>query len=107
MLYAFDVFNGKDGYGPSGGVIFDSGGNLYGTNQPTVYQLVPAGGSWTENILYNFQTESFATGSGNYTSLLNSGGNLYGVTQSYGASGPGGGGTVYEFRHERRFQPSS
>ena len=96
VLYAFDVFNGKDGYGPSGGVIFDSGGNLYGTNQPTVYQLVPAGGSWTENILYNFQTESFATGSGNYTSLLNSGGNLYGVTQSYGASGPGGGGTVYE-----------
>jgi len=60
--------NGTDGSFPSGGLIFDASGNLYGTTQEggahvcgaygpcgTVFELSPtAGGGWTENVLWNF-----------------------------------------------------
>lgn len=82
-------FNDTNGYSPEGGVILDSKGNLYGTTvaggpsgNGIAYELTPnAGGTWTENILYNF------TRSGADTALTFDGdGNLYG----------GGGANVFE-----------
>lgn len=50
-----------DGQRPFGGVIFDRGGNLYGTTYQggsggigVVFRLHPAGQGWIENILYSF-----------------------------------------------------
>src|SRR5262249_30877391 len=38
----------NDGYFPEIGVVFDSAGNLYGTTQSSLYELVPgADGQWT------------------------------------------------------------
>jgi uncharacterized repeat protein (TIGR03803 family) len=90
ILHSFD--GGNDGSYPSGGVIMDSAGNLYGTTGDgggigcdgsgcgTVYKVTPSGG---ETVLYSF------TGStdGAYPSgslLLDSTGNLYGTSQSAG-----------------------
>lgn len=94
------VFNndGVDGTNPYAGLIFDPGGNLYGTtehggtyNYGTVFQLKPtAGGAWTETILHNFNARY---GYYPYYSLtLDSAGNLYGTTLN---GGPGFG-TVFE-----------
>src|SRR5579863_858012 len=69
MLYTFQ--GGNDGGLPSGNLIFDSSGNLYGTTQSggggtcttngvagcgTVFELSPnESGGWTETVLYSFQ----------------------------------------------------
>ena len=117
------VFQGapNDGILPAGGVVFDAQGNLYGATTyggnggsaciggscGTVYQLMPPakpGNPWTENILYNF------TGVTNQQDgelpdgglVIDSAGNLYGVT-AYGGTGGcelfggvDGCGTVYQ-----------
>jgi hypothetical protein len=49
----------NDGGQPSGGLVLDSEGNLYGvtTYGGTVFELSPpavSGGDWTQTILYNF-----------------------------------------------------
>ncbi len=61
-LYAFQ--GGNDGIGPSGYMVFDAQGNLYGTTQTgggetkggTVYQLKPPAdnGAWIETVLHAF-----------------------------------------------------
>ena len=90
---------GNDGGKPSGGVIFDSGGNLYGAAQAggaygygSVFQLAPAGSNWTQNTLYSFQNGSDG---GNPVGglIFDPSGNLYGTTTSKGA---GRGGTVFD-----------
>ncbi len=61
VLYDFGS-NAVDGAEPSGGLVFDSQGNLYGTTQAggafgfgTVFELTPSlNGQWTESILYSF-----------------------------------------------------
>jgi uncharacterized repeat protein (TIGR03803 family) len=97
-------FNGKDGYGPRAGLIFDAAGNLYGTtiqggadNYGVVFELtLRAGGGWTEKVLHSFYYE----GGDGYlptTSLIFDGvGNLYGTTSGGGANGGGFAGTVFE-----------
>ncbi len=54
-------FSGIDGLQPSGNLAFDSAGNLYGATYEggtndwgAIFRLIPGGGSWTENVLYNF-----------------------------------------------------
>jgi uncharacterized repeat protein (TIGR03803 family) len=54
-------FDGIDGLQPSGNVAFDGAGNLYGaayqggeSDSGAVFQLIPNGNEWTENVLYNF-----------------------------------------------------
>jgi uncharacterized repeat protein (TIGR03803 family) len=62
-LYAFQ--GGDDGITPTGYIVFDSAGNLYGTTQSgggetnggTVYRLKPpvhSDGAWTETVLHGF-----------------------------------------------------
>src|SRR5579859_6434833 len=62
VLHSFND-DGKDGYTPSAGLIFDQKGNLYGTTTRggafgdfgTVFRLTPNGdGDWTENVLHSF-----------------------------------------------------
>jgi hypothetical protein len=81
---------------PQGDLIFDAAGNLYGTassNNGLVYELSPPaaeGGQWTENTIYAFQGPP-ADGAGPSGGLvLDSKGNLYGVTFA-------GGNTVEEY----------
>ncbi len=74
-------------------VIFDSEGNLYGTtefggtfNWGAVFELSPAGPSWTETILYSFT--GGADGGHPATSLvMDKAGNLFGTTSEYQAPG--------------------
>jgi uncharacterized repeat protein (TIGR03803 family) len=98
VLYAFQ--GGNDGQYPSGGLIFDSSGNLYGETQGggangygTVFELSPSSnGSWTETILYSFQggSDCSVPSSG---LIFDHAGNLYGTT---GAGGTANSGTVFE-----------
>ena len=114
VLYSFQ--SGNDGADPSGGLVFDSAGNLYGTTDNggsddagcldtggcgTVFELSPNGsGGWNESILYSFQ-------GGNNDGVYPGGlvfdkmGNLYGTTYAGGGGGtctlnPPGCGTVFE-----------
>jgi uncharacterized repeat protein (TIGR03803 family) len=80
--------------GAAAGLIFDSKGNLYGTtyngganNGGSVFQLSPGtGGTWTETILHSFPVNLTTDGSfPNGELVLDSGGNVYGMTHSGGA----------------------
>jgi uncharacterized repeat protein (TIGR03803 family) len=98
VLYSFGG-NSTDGYGPSGSLIFDAAGNLYGTTGTggvygfgTVFELSPTeGGAWTEKVLHSF------TGTGGSSPLANlifdTAGNLYGTTRMGGRHNAG---TVFE-----------
>jgi uncharacterized repeat protein (TIGR03803 family) len=96
VLYSFSSGVG-DGSEPSGGLVFDSKGNLYGTTayggtfyQGTVFELTPgANGTWSEKVLYSFT--GGANGNSPYGSNLtiDSAGNLYGTTFNGGAFGFG------------------
>jgi uncharacterized repeat protein (TIGR03803 family) len=92
ILWSFT--GGSDGDVPVGGVIFDSGGNLYTTTSMTqssfggsVDELSPSGGGWTETTLYQFQSDSPEKGPRAGVIRDNSG-NLYGTTW-FGGSGGG------------------
>lgn len=59
ILYSFAPR--PDGYSPTGEVIFDAAGNIYGTttlggtlNLGLVFELSPSSSGWSETILYNF-----------------------------------------------------
>jgi uncharacterized repeat protein (TIGR03803 family) len=86
---------------PSGPLVFDKSGNLYGTaeqggieNYGTIFQLVPnPDDTWSQTVLHSFD---FAN-DGEYPRfgvILDSTGNLYGTTSS--AGGPRDLGTVFE-----------
>jgi len=101
---------GRDGRYPEGGLIFDGNGNLYGTTAlggggglyGDVFQLTPPaqdGGSWTRNVLYDFQGGS--DGRNPQGSLLLMGGLLYGTTNIGGdvacsVNGGQGCGTIFK-----------
>ena len=98
VLYSFT--GGADGANPTYSyVIFDSGGNLYGTaygggtnGYGVVFELSPAGKSWTETVLYSFAGGTDGANPVNGL-ILDPAGNLYGKTYY------GGGhtyGTVFE-----------
>jgi uncharacterized repeat protein (TIGR03803 family) len=96
-LYAFKP--GSDGVYPSGDLVFDKAGNLYGTTQQggsiglgTVLKLTDSSGSWKESILYNFSGGS--DGGLPLGGLISdTAGNLYGTTQGGGNDNYG---TVFE-----------
>ncbi len=92
------TFTGKlDGGNPLGALAMDGQGNLYGTtvyggefNSGTVFKIDAAG---TETVLYNFSGQTDG-GNPQGALLLDSNGNLYGITQHGGAYQKG---TVFEF----------
>jgi len=97
VLYAFSH---SDGDAPTGGVILDNAGNLYGTTNNgglfdfgTVFELTYSMGfGWSESFLYSFQNGS--DGSNPSAGLIfDQSGNLYGATLH---GGSGGGGTVFK-----------
>jgi len=77
ILYSFT--GGNDGDSPNS-VVVGIDGNLYGAasggvySSGVVFQLVPSGGSWTENVIYSFGDESWPG-----SLIQDSFGNLYGV----------------------------
>lgn len=86
VLYNFT--NGNDGRAPSGGVVFDPAGNLYGSTVfggtnggGTLFELSPNGASWTLTTLY-----SFSGVAGPYNNLTMANGVLYGTTYRDGAN---------------------
>jgi len=119
-LYDFRGVGNHDGWGPSGALVLDSSGNLYGTTQSggqvltacqgsgcgTIFKLTPSsGGQWTETLLHSFQ----GTTDGNWPEgglIVDSNGVLYGTTTNIPANTgtafsltPNGGGfkTLYSF----------
>ena len=101
-------FTGQDAW-PSGGLIFDASGNLYGTTtwgcgMGCVFELTPNSNEyWTETILYGFGCCGGPTGGypNGTTLIFDAAGNIYGTTEFGGKSGcnPGGCyglGVVYE-----------
>jgi uncharacterized repeat protein (TIGR03803 family) len=109
VLYAFR--GGTDGLQPSGNLVFDVAGNIYGTTFGgggtgtvctaipgcgTVFQLSPEGdGSWKETILYSFQDG--ADGALPVGLTIDGSGNLYGTTITGGTEF----GTVFELSPPR------
>src|SRR5262249_2676365 len=94
---------GRDGQTPSGNLVMDAKGNLYGTTQGggkcsscgTVFKLIPPtveGGAWTEHVVHYFAggpTDGMTpVGGGTFYK-----GSLYGTTQFGGQLGSG---TVYQ-----------
>jgi uncharacterized repeat protein (TIGR03803 family) len=85
VLYNFA--GGTDGALPSGGVISDEAGNLYGTTSfggehiwGTVFQLTPnPDGTWTNKILYSFTGGADGRGPSGGV-VRDRAGNLYGTT---------------------------
>ncbi len=93
VLYRFK--GREDGGNPSGGMVFDAAGNLYGPTWSggmygygVVFKLTPnQDGNWSENVIYNF---SGTDGANPARSLIfDPAGNLYGVTPDGGAYGAG------------------
>ncbi|MGA8152096.1 MAG: choice-of-anchor tandem repeat GloVer-containing protein [Terriglobales bacterium] len=100
------ALNGKDGVTPEGGLVVDSGGNLYGTTAQggrfgggTLFTLIPppAGIAWTEKVLHDFANDG-VDGLNPYASLIFDAaeGNLFGTTLAGGTQGMG---TVFELKH--------
>jgi uncharacterized repeat protein (TIGR03803 family) len=120
VLHDFS-YGGKDGYLPSGSLIFDAAGNLYGTTNwggtgqclseadlvgcGTVFELSPkSGGGWSEKVLHSFglgTDGTFPVGG----LVFDAAGNLYGVTYEGGTgsclrTGYPGCGIVFELLPE-------
>ncbi len=100
LLHSFN-HNGKDGYNPGGGLIFDPAGNLYGTAQwggahPTgcaivdgcgiVFELSPTThGKWKEKVLHSFIDNGKDGAMPDASLIFDPAGNLYGTTVFGGA----------------------
>lgn len=97
-------FSGGDGTLPSGPLQFDQNGALYGTTdgggslqEGTVFQLAPSsrpGGSWTQNVLFNF---SGGRDGGNPVAgvIINNMGRIFGATSTGGPGRPFPGGVIF------------
>ena len=101
VLYRFTASG--DGHQPTGNLMFDQAGNIYGTTQAggafgygTVYKLTNSGGQWSESVLYSFMGGS----DGNQPTdgvVMDGAGNLYGTTPYGGINNcQGGCGVVFE-----------
>jgi len=100
-LYSFG--DAPDGHAPNGNLVFDSAGNIYGTTEfggtfgyGSIFKLSPAGGGWTESVLYSFMGGD--DGDQPIDGVVMDGtGNLYGTTRFGGVPSCNDGcGTVFE-----------
>ena len=91
IIYGFT--GSADGASPSGGVITDASGKLYGVTENggvngagTVYELSPgSGGTWTKTVLYSFALNSGDVWLPAFNLVFDAKGNLYGVSPEGGA----------------------
>jgi len=107
------IASSQQGYGPFGGVILDSLGNLYGTtygggSDPScsggyngcgsVFELSASDGGWTEQILHNFLNNGIDGIWPDGTLAFDNSGNLYGTTSAGGTGYVDAyyGGTIFE-----------
>lgn len=89
-------------------MIFDPAGNLYGTTEyggnfggyggGTGFELTPSGGTWTEDILYNFPSAPDGGPSSPTAFIMDQSGNLYGATTDGGRYSSG---TIFELTPSR------
>jgi len=95
-LFTFDYDNSAlDGFSPSGGLVLDPSGKLYGTTSQggtyglgTVFELVPVGlGNYDEKVLWSFNGTDGSQPTD--SPILDSAGNLYGTTFEGGSTGNG------------------
>lgn len=103
-------FQGEpDGAAPTGGLIFDKAGNIYGAtysggafdSSGIIFELSPptgSGGAWTETVLFTFDFLDHPGIGYNPTSgvVMDKSGNLYGVTSVGGIRKKGGEGVVFK-----------
>ena len=97
FLFSFKAGT-KSGSTPSGSLLFDSSGNLYGVTNDggsanddgVVYELTPAKATWTETILYVFSKASGSHPVGGLTWNPTTGA-LYGTTSSQNGKTTGDG----------------
>jgi uncharacterized repeat protein (TIGR03803 family) len=99
-LTTIHTFDGEDGGTPSGELIFDTVGNLYGTSPSggayndagNVFEMTPGANGWTFSVLYNFCMVYHCPDGADPSGLVMDGsGNLYGA-----AGGGDEEGVVYE-----------
>ncbi|MFZ0031992.1 MAG: choice-of-anchor tandem repeat GloVer-containing protein [Candidatus Cybelea sp.] len=94
VLHSFT--GGNDGFGPGGSLAIDSTGHLYGTTpdggtnaEGTVYEISRSRRTWHESVIHAF-TGGKDGGVGSLgTLLVDSSGDLYGVTEIGGAHSAG------------------
>jgi uncharacterized repeat protein (TIGR03803 family) len=102
ILFSFGGGSLSSGVTPIGNLIFDSTGNLYGVTNGgggslgfgVVYELTPATGSWTENVLFSFNGTDGRYPEAGLT-LNPTNGSIYG-TNSAGNPLKGGSGIVFQ-----------
>jgi uncharacterized repeat protein (TIGR03803 family) len=96
VLYRFNRY-GKGGFWPTGGLVLDPAGNLYGTTRgggvnggETLFELTPtADGTWKHTVIHTFPSgrkDGYGIGG---PPILDSVGNLYCSTGDGGAYGYG------------------
>jgi hypothetical protein len=97
-LSTIATFSGANGAFPSGSLIADSAGNLFGTTRNggasgvgTVFELVKGSGGYTLSTIASFNSTNGANPEANL--IADSTGNLFGTTRQGGASNNG---TVFE-----------
>jgi len=98
VLYSFR--GGSDGQNSISNLVFDAGGNLYGTTSGgglgsgVIFRLTPtANARWRESVPHQFQGSPDAAFA--YNGMVADGsGNFYGATVHGGADGEG---AIYEF----------
>jgi uncharacterized repeat protein (TIGR03803 family) len=102
VIHEFAGSGGNDGDLPTGNLVFDSAGNLYGTasggayNSGIIFELSPSSAGWTELVLYSF---GGVVGEGQLPTaglVMDAAGNLYGATI---LGGSGSNGAVFELSH--------
>jgi uncharacterized repeat protein (TIGR03803 family) len=102
-------FDGNDGNGPYGGLVFDPAGNLYGTTccggahaSGTAFELTPGSHGWRETVLYDFCSKPGCSdgGSSQASLVIDKAGNLYGTGGAAFELSPGADGWTETALHD-------